>query len=133
MKTISYEEWVKQYRPIQNPFNKDGTYNNTAFETYGNEIGYITSGEFKQNCIWTLIISDNEEFWIIPGLKYVDRFLYFVTEVPWEDENIQVDNNETISVGKAKYSCLEFIENVLGIELTLEQEDMLHDFWSQIK
>ena len=35
-----------------------------------------------------------------------------------------------ISVGKAKYSCLEFLDEI-GIELTPEQEDILHNFFSQ--
>lgn len=127
MEKLTYEQWVEKYNPLKNHFT-DAPYEGFAFETFGEELEFVKK---FQNCfIWTAINCDNEETWIVPGYHFVDRYLYFITHNPWENENIQVNDNEMISVGKAKYSCLEFLDEI-GIELTPEQEDILHNFFSQ--
>lgn len=86
MKKISYEEFVNTYKPRQNPYI-NAPFNGCMFETYAQEHAYIKT--VKDNHIWTLI--NAEGLWILPGYRFVDRLGYFVTDIPWEDQNIEVD------------------------------------------
>ena len=130
MKTIKYEDWVEQYKPIKNNLNKNASMDGCMFETYDDELTRVFETDSK--LVWTWITGENEEDWILPGKHLINRMGYFITEKPWEDENLEVDMNVHITIGKAKYSCVDFIEQHLNIELTGEQEDELHNFWSQI-
>ena len=133
MKRLTFEKWVKQYQPYQNPNTKEGSYNNCFFDTFQEVRDFcVNIPEFTKNQIWTLITGDNEDSWIISGLHVVNVMGYFVTRIGTK-EDVEVDDNDYISVNEAKYKCKEFIEDFLGIELTPEQEDMLHNFWSQLK
>lgn len=85
MKTISYEEFVKTYKPVQNPFIK-APFNGCMFETYGKEHAYVRI--VNKDYVWTLI--DAEGLWIIPGYRFVDRLGYFITDVRWENEDVEV-------------------------------------------
>lgn len=162
---ITEEEFFEKYKPIQNPYTKGSGWNNTMFETYGKEIDYVTSSNFSDRQIWTLVDCVNEECYIIPGFHFVDRNGYFITEIPWENENIEVNCNEMItkkqainacinffkelkftldrynvhnffteeeySIGEAKYTATDYWET-LGNELTSEQEDLIHDYYSNL-
>ena len=130
MKKINFEEFVEQYKPVRNSNAEFSAYDGHMFETYGNDIARVK--ETLNEKVWTLIDGEDETSWVIPGFHFVNRFGYFITKVPWETEEIEVNLNEMITVGKAKYSCVEFIESVMGLELTPEQEDKLHDFYSQL-
>ena len=126
---ITFEKFQEKYKPIQNPFTKEGSYENTLFETYGKDLEFVR--QQKSENIWTLIDCENEESWTIPGYHIVNRAGYFITEHSWKFQDIEVNNNVMITLGKAKYSCMDFLESI-GIELTDEQEQDLHNFWSQI-
>lgn len=132
MKTITYEEWVEKFHPFQNPNTKEGNYNNYFFDTLQEVKDFsMNVPEFTRNQIWTLISGENETSWIISGEHFVDRLGHFVTKIS-SKEYVQVDDNEYISVGEAKYKCKEFIEDILNIELTNQQEDLLHDFYASL-
>ena len=69
--------------------------------------------------IWTEISSENEEFYIIPGFHWVNKFRVFVTEIlgKWKYE---VDDNQYLT----KEECIKFAfsfwkEN--GFEFDLNQ------------
>ena len=130
MKTITYEQFEEQYKPIKNTLVEDSPYNGCMFGTYGAELAHVREQDIKN--IWTLIDAENEETFIVPGYSYVDRLGYFITEKEWESEDIEVNDNEMISIGKAKYSCKDFIEDELGILFMNEMEDKLHNYYSQL-
>lgn len=138
LKTISYNEFVEQYRPIQNPFTKEGSYDNTMFETYGQEAEYVLKQ--SNNNVWTNLSFDNEESWLVPGFHFVNRMFYIVTEIPWknEDENsIQVNDNEMINIKNAINHCIEFFKTI-NVELNKEEvsefyrsnEPLYHDMFT---
>lgn len=67
------------------------------YETYGEELDYINSF-FKdrnlflhQRQIWT-IVEAGDELVIQAGYWLVNRMGYIVTEVPWETEDILVED-----------------------------------------
>lgn len=65
----------------------------TMPETYGREEAYVwalANGD-KEQCVWTLLDCDGG-MTVVPGFHYVNRFGYFVTEVPWKPEDKLVLN-----------------------------------------
>ena len=109
MKTINYNEWFEEYKPHLNHFTSSPDNDNFIFETFGEELKYVKQQNNKN--IWTEISRENEEFWIIPGYHFIDRIGFYITEKPWENENIQVNNNEMISGEKARKHCFNFWES----------------------
>ena len=173
---ITYEEWQSKYKPVENKINPVESFDGTAFETYGTDLDYIvslTNSNKSIHYVWTLIESDNENEYIVPGYCLVNRQLYFITENPWEVQdmyNLEVNINQMVTIeqcvefatkfiettkykimfdvkdfvaslplakgemtiGDAKYLLMEYIENTYGMELSYEEQDKMHDFYSQI-
>ena len=121
---ITFEIFEETYKPIKNPFVQDSSYNGCMFETYGVELAHVREQDNKN--IWTIINCENEESWIIPGFHFVDRFGYFITEIPWESENIQVNDNEMISIIDATKHCYDFAKSI-DIQLSIND---LSDFFN---
>lgn len=129
VKTIDWEEFVHKYYPVKNHIDDHASYNNCMFETFGEELAYIVSlsnNEESKKFVWTIIDSENEETWIIPGYHYVNRYGYLVTEKPWESEDIQVNDNEMISNIDAKIACIDFYK---GHDVTLSENEV-SDFFT---
>lgn len=118
MKKITYEQFEEQYKPIKNPLVEDSPYNGCMFETYGVELAHVREQDIKN--IWTLIEGENDNWYIIPGYSIVDRFGYFICEVPWEDENIEVDDNESLTREECIKICFSFWKEN-GFEFDLNQ------------
>lgn len=61
------------------------------FETYGPELDFVQSQE--ANKIWTIVDGDNDNTFYMAGYHLVNRIGYFVTEVPWQtgDEEIECE------------------------------------------
>jgi hypothetical protein len=113
IKTINWEEFVDNYGLVKNHIEDNASYNNCMFETFGEELAYIVSlsnNEESKKFVWTIVDGENEETWIIPGYHYVNRYGYLITEKPWENEDIQVNDNEMISNIDAKIACIEFFK-----------------------
>ena len=124
MKTISFEIFKETYKPQKNPFVQDSSYDGYMFETYGIELAHVREQDNKN--IWTIINCENEESWIIPGYHIVDRFGYILCNIPWESENIQVNDNEMISIIDATKHCYDFAKSI-DIQLSIND---LSDFFN---
>ena len=124
MKTINIDEFIKIYKPQKNPFVQDSSYNGCMFETYGVELAHVREQDNKN--IWTIINCENEESWIIPGYHIVDRFGYILCNIPWESENIQVNDKEMISDLDATKHCYDFAKSI-DIQLSIND---LSDFFN---
>lgn len=122
--TITYEKFVETYKPIKNHIIQDAPYNGCMFETYGIELAHVREQDNKN--IWTIINCENEESWIIPGYHIVDRFGYILCNIPWESEDIQVNDNEMISIIDATKHCYDFAKSI-NIQLSIND---LSDFFN---
>ena len=80
---MNYEEWEEKYKPIINPFVE----NNYLFETFGEEYDFVTKANPLN--IWTLIDGEDGTY-IVDGWHFVNRISYFITEVPHNDEGIEI-------------------------------------------
>ena len=81
MEIQGWSAWVEKYKPIKNTIVPT---NDIMFETYGDEWEFIKSQDPRY--VWTNVQGDMSDL-IVAGVAYVNRLSYYVTEVPWEDEN----------------------------------------------
>lgn len=94
-KTMTQDEWLAAYKPIYNHLDNNASFQDETgkgimFETYGDEEQYIKTYP-NPNCIWTYGDGDDGGTYIWNGWSYVNRIGYFITEVPWsDDEEIQI-------------------------------------------
>ena len=124
MKIIDYGQFEETYKPQKNPFVQDSSYDGCMFETYGVELAHVKEQDNKN--IWTIINCENEEMWIIPGFHFVDRFGYFITEIPWESEDIQVNDNEMCTIEEAVDYCISFGE--MKFNVGFDKNDVTQHF-----
>ena len=83
-KFMTYDYWAENYKPIKNHLVK---YDQLTFETYGEEAEFVQKADNKY--IWTEVDGDSGCY-IIAGYHWVNRIHYYITEKPWEDENIEI-------------------------------------------
>ena len=79
MTELTYQEWLDKYKPIKNHLVKDGT----SFETYGDEVLFVC--EQPNATVWTEMDGD-EGVYIVAGYHLANRICYYVTEIPWTDD-----------------------------------------------
>ena len=85
---MKWSEWEAKYKPQVNHLTKyPSSDRDYMFETYGEEYEYVKS--IDPNRVWTWVEGDMSSI-IIAGRAFVNRMGYYVTEVPWEDENEMV-------------------------------------------
>jgi hypothetical protein len=88
-KEISEEGWIEQFRPIQNHIDTNASFGGAMFETYGDELEFVRAQD--ENRIWTYGDGDDGGTFIWSGYHIVNRIGYFITEVPFEnDDEIQI-------------------------------------------
>ena len=110
MKTITWDDFVEQYKPEIN--KEDAPYDGFMYETYGEDIEYVVNiaNSDKKQHVWTIVDCEDEETWVFPGYHYVNRSGYIITTIPWESEDIQVNDNEMCTVEEAIDYCISFGE-----------------------
>lgn len=171
---LNFEEWEEKYKPIKNHFVEYTPYNDYMFETHGKELEHVKKQGL--NNIWTLLDCEDETSYICSGYSIVNRNGYFITEIPFNDnEYVEVDDNNYLDVDElieesvnfcyenidlkelpihftedynnyfknlfkddkviisvAKYTLLTYLNEELDIELSSKQEDLLHDWFSNL-
>jgi hypothetical protein len=92
-KRMTYDKWFDTFKPKQNEVTDPNrcSHGGTMYETYGADEAHIRAvSQTAPNTVWTIL--DVGKLIIVPGWHLVDRFAYFITEVPWkpEQENLQI-------------------------------------------
>jgi hypothetical protein len=86
---MTFDEWEEKYKPIGNMISNN-TDNDGRFETYGEELGFVWSvQETEPKNVWTMVEGD-DGWYIINGYHLVNRVAYFVTELPFEGDFLEV-------------------------------------------
>lgn len=97
---MQFEEWEDKYKPIKNhlagrddpaKFEMDADdLEEDKFETYGIELGFVLGIAHESPAkVWTLVEGDGG-LYIVSGYHLVNRLNYFITEVPSEDDDLEV-------------------------------------------
>lgn len=79
-----WDAFAEKYKPEYNYINGNTDEYNHSFETYGAEVDYVKSKDDKY--IWTRVQGDMSDL-IVAGYHLVNRLEYYVTEIPWTDED----------------------------------------------
>ena len=82
---FTIDEWADKYNPIKNHIDGNTSFDGCSFETYDEELEFVQSQ--NPHNIWTLVNAGDESY-IVPGFRWIDRDLYFVTEKSFTDENL---------------------------------------------
>lgn len=86
---ITWEEWETTYRPAPNPESTDIGY----WQAYYDDL-FDIPGDVDQHYIWTMIDGDGMYAHIVSGIHIINRLGYFVTEVPWTEEEFVTNQKE---------------------------------------
>jgi hypothetical protein len=78
---IEYGDWVDEYRPILDNFGQPKQF-------YGQELLWNVSDPKK---VWTVVESENDDWFICSGFHIVNAMFYFITEEKHENKNIYMD------------------------------------------
>lgn len=102
MEKLTFDEWMTIYNPIiEDEELKD-------FDLYREELK-----KYDNNFIWTEINGEYESTYIIPGMHIVNKSRIFVTEFAWQNEDIEIDLNDYISIEDAIINSEKFINTII--------------------
>jgi len=94
--SISLEEWIRKYKPIKNIDESRNYYNADGQLRYGwfdydsrDDRDYLKS--VSENKVWTEIHSSGSFEGIVAGAVAFDRLEYYITEIAWDNNGIEVD------------------------------------------
>lgn len=89
MTKITNHQWVTEYKPK----TRDGVPDEIRmFETYGTDLEIVKKTD--NNHVWTLVDTDYGFPVTCAGFHFVNRIGYYVTEKPWTDEDLFVDDGD---------------------------------------
>jgi hypothetical protein len=77
-----WHEWAEKFKPIKNHLVNDP--DQQMFETYGEEVEFVSNYDNKY--VWTWLQGDMSDL-VCAGYHYVNRLGYYISEVPWENED----------------------------------------------
>ena len=83
-RTMTWDEWYNHYKPIT---NKITPFALKSFETYGEEQDFVFA-QPNEN-VWTEVDVDGGVY-LVAGKHYVNRIHYYVTELPYDNEDQEV-------------------------------------------
>lgn len=81
---MDYDAWVAEFKPMLNHIDPDSSFNQTMFETYGDEVEHVcdrANTPDTERTVWTYLDGD-EGSYIVNGYMLVNRIGYFITEKP---------------------------------------------------
>lgn len=85
---MTHEEWEEEYVPVKNHLDENASFDGCMFETYDQEFVHVLRNADDKK-VWTYVEGD-EGLYLIPGLHFVNRLGYLITEKPYTDETIEV-------------------------------------------
>ena len=88
------DEWFEKYKPIVNETGDSGLFIDDKcylFETYGADVERVQKAcKEDPRTVWTLLDGDEGESVIGDGFHFVNRQGYFITEVPFEGDYLNI-------------------------------------------
>jgi hypothetical protein len=87
---LKWDEWEAKFKPILNPLNPEGPFDGFMFETYGEELEFLSN--YVPSCIWTLVEDDDGDIVVVSGWHFVNRLGYIVTLESWTHDVLVEDD-----------------------------------------
>ena len=99
IQTLSYDDFIEQYAPVENHIEPNAPYDGRMFETYGDELAYVQAS--KPENVWTLLESDGV-LTIASGFHFVNRLGYFISNnICPENADIEVTVSDHFDIGES--------------------------------
>jgi len=84
-KTVTWEQFIETYKPIENTFEANAPLDGYMLEIYGAELDYVRAAFVNDPAtVWTYVDGDSEYPIVTSGFHFVNRIGYVVTELPAE-------------------------------------------------
>jgi hypothetical protein len=78
--------FYEYFRPFRHREAKFDIWGGLGLETFGEDLDLV--GKYDKSFVWTVVDGDKDQ-WIVPGLHYVNRVCYLLSEVPHNEGEIQ--------------------------------------------
>ena len=82
-------KWWDLYKPTGNPIEGSGPCVGDVqrmFEMYGSDLKTVQEiFEKAPDTVWTMVEAD-DNIWLTPGMRFVNRLGYYITEVAYPDD-----------------------------------------------
>lgn len=87
--TIFHEDvFYEHFRPFRHPAARFNIWGGHGLETFGEDLQLVQG--YDQNYVWTVVEGgEGVDEWITPGLHYVNRICYLLTEIPHNDAPVE--------------------------------------------
>jgi hypothetical protein len=76
---MTESDWANKYGLLPNHITNDGY----AYQTFGEELDYVC--QQPNATVWTELDGD-EGVYIVSGYHLANRIQYYITELPWSDD-----------------------------------------------
>lgn len=88
---MNVEEWEEKFKPVPNHLDDNASWqdsdgNGIMFETYGDEYEYVEQFKLERR-VWSYRDDEYEGLILVSGMAQ-NPIGYFITEVPWTDEDL---------------------------------------------
>ena len=91
-RTVSWEEFESEFKPLQNPLVSDAPFNGWMLETFGPELELAKQA--PENKVWTVLDVDGHIVFG-SGFHFVNRMGYIICEVAVsDDEFVTMDDGD---------------------------------------
>ncbi len=74
-----WQDFVKKYRPLRNPFDPMAACNSCLYGASGHEWAAVRDTPSER--VWT-VVESGDQWWIAPGKHFVNRLGYLIAAVP---------------------------------------------------
>lgn len=86
MKHLTESEFEEQFNTRKNHLDNNASFDGCMFETYGAERDYVFELAKKEKRVWTIIESDDGDFYYESGFHIVNRIGFLITEEEYKEE-----------------------------------------------
>ena len=75
------DAFYEYFKPYRHPLASHDIWGGHGLETFGDDLCLVRS--LDENYVWTVVDGDDgDDQWITPGIRFVNRICYLVTENP---------------------------------------------------
>lgn len=85
--TLHEDTFYEYFKPYRLPKASYDIWGGLGLETFDKDFDVVRS--LPSECVWTVLDSEGDDQWIVPGIHYVNRVCYLVTKVAQNDLSIE--------------------------------------------
>jgi hypothetical protein len=81
------DAFYAHFKPYRHPECQHSIWGGHGIESYGKDFEIVR--RLNPDYVWTVVDGEHGEQWITPGIHYVNRICYLVTEVPHAELGVE--------------------------------------------